>query len=144
MNNVVIIGRLTRDPDLRQTPNGTSRATFTLAVDRGLSREKKAEAEAKGYPTADFIPITAWGKTAELVSSYLSKGSQVAIQGMIQTSSYDGQDGNRIYRTDVIADRVEFIAGRNENSNNGIAPSGNAGPINCEDMTEMSLDDIPF
>lgn len=124
MNNVVLIGRLTKDPELRYTSgNGNAMCRFTLAVDRGLSREKRMEMEQKGQPTADFIGITAWGRTAELVANYLAKGRQVAILGRIQTSSYDGQDGNRVYRTDVIADRVEFIGGNNQgqynqNSNN--------------------------
>ena len=112
MNNVVLIGRLTKDPELRYT-SGTNNAmcSFTLAVDRGLSKEKRMEMEQKGQPTADFINITSWGKTAELVANYLSKGKQVAIQGRIQTSSYDGQDGKRVYRTDVVAEKVEFIGG---------------------------------
>ncbi|HHX68995.1 MAG: single-stranded DNA-binding protein [Miniphocaeibacter sp.] len=110
MNNVILIGRLTRDPELRYTAGtGIAMCRFTLAVDRGLSRDKKMEMEQKGQPTADFIGCIAWGKTAELVANYLSKGRQVAIQGRIQTSSYEGQDGNRVYRTDVVAERVEFI-----------------------------------
>ena len=114
MNNVTLIGRLTRDPELRYTAGtGNAMCRFTLAVDRGLSREKKMEMEQKGQPTADFIGVVSWGRTAELVANYLSKGRQVAIQGRIQTSSYEGQDGNRIYRTDVVADRVEFIGGNN-------------------------------
>lgn len=120
MNNVVLIGRLTRDPELRYTSGtGNAMCRFTLAVDRGLSREKKMEMEQKGQPTADFIGITAWGRTAELVANYLAKGRQVAVQGRIQTSSYEGQDGNRIYRTDVIADRVEFIGGNTSQGSQG-------------------------
>ncbi|QQK08011.1 single-stranded DNA-binding protein [Miniphocaeibacter halophilus] len=120
MNNVILIGRLTRDPELRYTAGtGVAMCRFTLAVDRGLSRDKKMEMEQKGQPTADFIGCIAWGKTAELVANYLSKGRQVAIQGRIQTSSYDGQDGNRVYRTDVVAERVEFI-GSNPSSGQGM------------------------
>lgn len=139
MNNTVLIGRLTRDPNLRHTPSGTAMCRFTLAVDRGLSRDKKHEAESKGQPTADFIGCIAWGKTAELVANYLYKGSQAAIQGKIQTSSYDGQDGNRVYRTDVVAERVEFIGGNSNNQGNSQSnSSGNFGlgddafPINDE------------
>lgn len=117
MNNVVLIGRLTRDPELRYTSGtGYAMCRFTLAIDRGLSREKRMEMEQKGQPTADFISITSWGKTAELAANYLSKGRQVAVQGRIQTSSYEGQDGKRIYRTDVVAERVEFIGGNTSNS----------------------------
>lgn len=131
MNNVILIGRLTREPELRYTPSGTAMCRFTLAVDRGLSRDKKHEAESKGQPTADFIGCIAWGKTAELVANYLYKGSQAAIQGKIQTSSYDGQDGNRVYRTDVVAERVEFIGGNNK-SNGNYGFGDDAFPINDE------------
>lgn len=118
LNNCVLVGRLTREPELRHTTGGTAMCRFTLAVDRGLSRDKKMEMEQKGQPTADFIGCIAWGKTAELVANYLYKGSQAAIQGKIQTSSYDGQDGNRVYRTDVVAERVEFIGGNSNNQGN--------------------------
>lgn len=117
MNNVVLIGRLTRDPELRYTSGtGNAMCRFTIAVDRGLSRDKRMEMEQKGQPTADFINIVSWGKTAELVANYLAKGRQVAIQGRIQSSSYEGQDGNRVYRTDVVADRIEFIGGNTSSS----------------------------
>ena len=141
MNNVTLIGRLTRDPELRYTSGtGNAMCRFNIAVDRGLSREKKAEMEQKGQPTADFIGITAWGRTAELVANYLAKGRQVAIQGRIQTSSYEGQDGNRVYRTDVIADRVEFIGGNSNNqwnnqpSNDDFGLGDDAFPIDSGDM----------
>ena len=116
MNSINLIGRLTRDPELRYSKHTqVAMCRFTLAVDRGLSRDKKAEMEQNGQPTADFIGCIAWGKTAELVANYLSKGRQMALQGRIQTSSYEGQDGNRVYRTDVVADRVEFIGSHNDN-----------------------------
>ncbi|WP_100065707.1 single-stranded DNA-binding protein [Miniphocaeibacter massiliensis] len=125
MNNVILIGRLTRDPELRYTAgSGNAMCRFTVAVDRGLSRDKRAEMEQRGQPTADFIGCVAWGKTAELVANYLSKGRQVALQGRIQTSSYEGKDGNRIYRTDVVADRIEFI-GSNQGSNQGMSTGFN-------------------
>lgn len=108
MNNVVLIGRLTRDPDLRFIPtSGMAVAKFALAVDKGLYGEKKQEAINQGKPTADFINITVFGKTAELCANYLSKGRQCAIQGRIQTGSYTTQTGEKRYTTDVIADRVE-------------------------------------
>ena len=139
LNNVVLIGRLTKDPELRYT-SGTNHAMcrFTLAVDRGLSKEKRMEMEQKGQPTADFINITSWGKTAELVANYLSKGRQVAIQGRIQTSSYEGQDGKRVYRTDVVADKVEFIGGNDKTVDAG-ANYGFG-----DEMTLLNSEDIPF
>lgn len=111
MNVVSIVGRLTRDPELRYTQSGLATARFSVAVDRGLSREKKQEAQAKGQPTADFINVVAFGKTAELAGQYLAKGRQVAVQGRMQTGSYVAQDGSKRYTTDVVVDRLEFIGG---------------------------------
>lgn len=110
MNNVTLIGRLVRDPELRFVPgSGQAIANFTMAVDKGLSREKKQEFESQGKPTADFIRIVVWGKQAENCSQYLSKGKLVAINGSIQTGSYKTQTGETKYTTDVLANRVEFL-----------------------------------
>lgn len=108
MNNVNLIGRLVRDPELRYIPSGTAVTKFTLAVDKNLSREKKQEAERNNQPTADFINIVAWGKQAENVANYTSKGKLIAVQGRIQSGSYE-KDGQRIYTTDVVANNVEFL-----------------------------------
>ncbi len=136
-----LIGRLTKDPELRYTQSGMAVCRFTLAVDRGLSKDKKMEAENKGQPTADFIGITAFGKTGELVSSYMSKGQQLGITGRIQTSSYKGQDGKTVYRTDVIADRVYFISNGNGNKNKTEQSQVDDFGLG-EDA--IPLDDIPF
>ena len=102
MNNVVLIGRLTKDPELQYIPGTeTAVAKFTLAVDRPQSKEK----------AADFIRIVTFGKTAELCEKYLAKGRQVGISGRIQTGSYKDKDGNTVYTTDVYANRVEFLGG---------------------------------
>lgn len=101
MNNVVLIGRLTKDPETRYSGE-MAVTTFTLAVDRPMSKDK----------TADFIRIVTFGKTSELCEKYLAKGRQVAIQGRIQTGSYEDKDGKRVYTTDVIADRVQFLGGK--------------------------------
>lgn len=103
MNNVVLIGRLTKDPEMRYSGE-TAVTTFTLAVNRPMSKDK----------TADFIRIVTFGKTAELCEKYLAKGRQIAIQGRIQTGSYEDKDGKRVYTTDVIADRVQFLGGKPE------------------------------
>lgn len=108
MNNVALIGRLVRDPELRYIPSGTAVTKFTLAVDKNLSREKKQEAERNNQPTADFINIVVWGKQAENCANFLAKGRQVAIQGRIQSGSYE-KDGTRVYTTDVVASNVEFL-----------------------------------
>ncbi|WP_066506797.1 single-stranded DNA-binding protein [Abyssisolibacter fermentans] len=110
MNSVFLIGRLTADPELRFLPgNGTAVARFSLAVDKDLSKEKKAEAERLGRPTADFPRITVWGRQAENCANYLSKGRMVAIQGRIQTGSYQNAQGQKVYTTDVVAERVQFL-----------------------------------
>lgn len=108
MNQIVLIGRLTRDPDLKYLQSGMANARFTLAVDRDLSKDKKQEAEAKGHPTADFIQIVTWGKTAENCANYLAKGRLVAVQGRIQTGHYE-KEGQRVYTTEVTAERVQFL-----------------------------------
>ncbi len=110
MNCVTLVGRLTRDPELRYTAGSqTAMATFTLAVDRPFSKEREA----------DFIRIVVYGRQAENCSTYLAKGRQAAVQGRIQTGSYTRQDGQKVYTTDVIADRVEFIGGRSDNPESG-------------------------
>lgn len=108
MNNVALTGRLTRDPELRYIPSGTAVTKFTLAVDKNLSREKKQEAERNNQPTADFINIVVWGKQAENVANFTSKGKLIAVQGRIQSGSYE-KDGQRVYTTDVVASNVEFL-----------------------------------
>ena len=118
MNRVILIGRLVKDPELRNTQGGSAVRTFTLAVDRGLSKQKKQEAEAQNKPTADFIRITVWGVQGENASKYLHKGSQCAVQGRIQTGSYEDNTGRTVYTTDVFADNVEFLDSRNDTQNN--------------------------
>lgn len=104
MNSVVLIGRLCADPELSYTPNTqTAVGRFTIAVDR-----PRRDGEDQG---ADFIRITVWGRQAETCDRYLSKGRQVAVHGRIQTGSYKDRNGETVYTTDVIADRVEFLGG---------------------------------
>lgn len=125
MNSVNLIGRLTRDPELKYTQSQMAVCTFTLAVDKGLSRDKRQEMESAGKPTADFPRIMVFGKMAENTSTYLSKGSQCAVIGRIQTGSYqDRETGKTIYTTDIIADRVEFLDSRNDAQNNAGAARG--------------------
>lgn len=110
MNNVVLIGRLTRDPELRYIPgSGQAVTKFSLAVDKGLSKDKKQEMESQNKPTADFINIVVWGKQAENAANYLAKGRLVAVQGRLQSGSYEDKDGKRVYTTDIVASNVEFL-----------------------------------
>ena len=105
MNRVCLIGRLTTKPELRMTASNLPFTRFTLAVNRNFSN-------AQGERDTDFISITAWRKQAENICKYLDKGSQVSVEGRIQTGSYDGQDGQRRYTTDVVADSVQFLETR--------------------------------
>ncbi|WP_138158757.1 single-stranded DNA-binding protein [Peptoniphilus catoniae] len=108
MNNVNLVGRLTKEPELRYSQSGKAVTRFTLAVNRKLSREKKQEAEKNNQPTADFIGCIAFGVNAETLANYISKGNQLAVTGHIQTGSYE-KEGQRIYTTDVIIDNFTFI-----------------------------------
>lgn len=120
MNKTILIGRLTKNVEVRQAGN-TSVARFNLAVNKQLSKEKRQEYESQGRNTADFIPIEAWGKMGVNASNYLSKGSQCAIEGRIETGSYvDKNTGKTIYTTVVVAENIEFLEStrnRNQNSN---------------------------
>lgn len=142
MNNVVLIGRLTRDPELRYLPgNGTAVAKFGLAVNRDLSKGKKEEMESRGYPTADFINIIIWGKMAESAANFLVKGRLVGIQGRIQTGSYE-KDGVRVYTTEVVATNVEFLEwGDKQQSSNNDSSFDFSG---IEGFHPTDNDDIPF
>lgn len=102
MNKVVLIGRLTRDPELRYTSGGIAVTSFTLAVDRNFTNQQ-------GEREADFIPITVWRGQAESCAKYLGKGRLVAVSGRIQTGSYEAADGQRRYTTEVVADDVRFL-----------------------------------
>jgi len=117
MNSVILIGRLTRDPDLRYLTTGMAVSRFSIAVDKDLSKDKKQEFENKGQPTADFINIVVWGKQAENCANYLVKGRLVAIQGRIQTGSYTAEDGSKRYTTEVVAERVQFLEFKDKQSN---------------------------
>ncbi len=115
MNNCVLIGRVSREIELKFIPSsGMAVAKFSLAVDKGLYGEKKQEAEAKGQATADFINITVFGKSAESCANYLSKGNKCAVQGRISTGSYTTQTGEKRYTTEVVADRVEFLESKGQ------------------------------
>lgn len=111
MNSVQLLGRLTRDPDVRYTDGGSTIARFSLAVDRRFKQE--------GGETADFINCIAFGKTAEFIEKYFFKGTKIALNGRIQTGSYTNKDGVKVYTTDVVAENVEFAESKNNNSNAG-------------------------
>lgn len=141
MNNVILIGRLIKDVELRYTQSSNATyARFTIAVDRQMSKEKKQEAEANGQPTADFINIVVWGKQAENCQRYLQKGRNVAIQGRLQSGSYTVQDGTRKFVTEVWAERVQFIEWGEKKEDN-TQPFGQFDELPYQEAND---EDIPF
>lgn len=142
MNSVVLIGRLTKDPEVRYTTGNEPMAIaiFTVAIDRPVKQgqEKKT----------DFPRITVFGRQAENCERYLSKGSKVGVQGRIQTGSYKNKDGQTVYTTDVVADRVEFLDSRNNESGqsyqNNVKHAENEQQSVPEGFVAMDSDDVPF
>ena len=138
MNKVFLIGRLTRDPELRYTGNNTAVASFALAVQRNFANQQ-------GEREADFFNITVWRKQAENVKNYLTQGSQVAIEGRLQTRSYDDANGQKRYVTEVIANSVEFMGSKNSNNGSSM-PSGETSssseptPYDFKDEAPQSTD----
>ncbi|HCW3602404.1 TPA: single-stranded DNA-binding protein [Staphylococcus aureus] len=108
LNRTVLVGRLTKDPELRSTPNGVNVGTFTLAVNRTFTN-------AQGERETDFINVVVFKKQAENVKNYLSKGSLAGVDGRLQTRSYDNKDGKRVFVTEVVADSVQFLEPKNNN-----------------------------
>ncbi len=105
LNRVVLVGRLTRDPDLRYTPNGVAVANFNIACNRPFRNQQ-------GEQEADFINCVVWRKAAESLANYMKKGSMIGVDGRVQTRSYEGQDGKMVYVTEVVAESVQFLESR--------------------------------
>lgn len=140
MNNVSIVGKLVREPELRYIPsNNTAVTRMIIAVDRSMTNEKKEEAKAKGYATADFIPVTVWNKQAENAAKYLDKGSRVAVQGRITTGQYKTDQGETRYTTEVTAERVEFL-----NQKQQEAATQQYDPSDFSSSPELDDDSCPF
>jgi single-strand DNA-binding protein len=118
INRVILVGRLTRDPELRYLPNGTPVCTFTLAVNRPFTNQQ-------GEREADFINVQVWRRPAENAANFLRKGSLAGVDGRLQTRSYEGQAGKRVYVTEVVADSVQFLEpkGKGSGEQNNV-PSG--------------------
>lgn len=134
MNKVFLIGRLTRDPELRSTGSGISVCTFTLAVNRRFTN-------AEGKRETDFIPIVVWRGLADNCAKYLRKGSQASVAGMLQVRSYD-KDGQRRYVTEVVAEEVEFLS-RSESSSDRESGFGQPDDNPFADISPIE-DDVPF
>ena len=163
MNNVSLVGRLTKDPELRTISTGNATCSFTVAVNRQFTN-------ANGERETDFINCVIWGKQAENLVKYCTKGSLVGVIGRIQTRNYDGQDGKKVYVTEVVANSISFLGSKNSGAetnsfvpySNGVEPSFDDVPktnvsasIETTDLTEdpfkdfgsevvLSDDDLPF
>lgn len=138
LNRVVLVGRLTKDPEFRTTQNGVSVTTFTLAVNRNFKNKN-------GEQQADFINVVVFRQQAENVNNYLSKGNLAGVDGRIQSRSYENKEGQRVYVTEVLADSVQFLEPKNNQHNNqsqqqsGQAQSGNSPFGNSADISDDSL-----
>lgn len=129
MNKCVLIGRLTKDPELKfLAGSGKANCRFTIAVNREYKKDE-----------TDFINCVAWGKTAETISQYMTKGRQIAVSGSIRTGSFDKQDGTKVYTTDINVDHFEFVGGKNE----GKAPSNNQSSFGNDIVPDNDID-CPF
>ena len=135
MNNVSLVGRLTKDVELKYTGSQTAVATGTLAVNRQFKN-------ANGEREVDFINFVAWRKPAEILSSYASKGSQIGITGRIQTRNYEGNDGKRVYVTEVVAESINLLDSRSSNEQQ--PPQNKKTPFNNNNPMDIDNLDLPF
>lgn len=132
MNSVVLVGRLTRRPEVRYSDSGTVFAKYSLAVDRPFKRPNQ--------PTADFINCVAFGKTAEFAEKYLDKGVKIGVTGRIQTGSYKAQDGRTVKTTDVVVDSQEFMTSRAENGSQSVSEDSKP----KQEWTDAADEELPF
>lgn len=149
MNRVTLVGRLTKDPELRYTPNGVPVATFTLAVNRTFANQN-------GERETDFLNCVVWRRPAENVANFLKKGSLAGVDGRVQSRTYDGQDGRRVYVTEVVAESVQFLDSKNSSAGNTGGGNNSSGgsrqtntridedPFAGSGQIDISDDDLPF
>ncbi|ASF41387.1 MAG: single-stranded DNA-binding protein [Halobacillus sp.] len=150
LNRVVLVGRLTKDPDLRYTPNGVAVANFTIAVNRPFSNNQ-------GGQDADFLNCVVWRRAAENLANFMNKGSLVGVDGRLQSRSFDNQEGKRVFVTEVVADSVQFLESKGSSSQGGSnrggsgyqanqnqQPSGNNFGSNNNNNNNNQRDEDPF
>ena len=131
INNVVLVGRMTRDAELRYTPSNQAVATFTLAVNRNFKNQD-------GEREADFINVVIWRQQAENLANWVKKGDLIGVTGRIQTRSYDNQQGQRVYVTEVVAESFQLLESRGQQSNSQDSSFGNSSSMDIQD------EDLPF
>ena len=150
LNKVVLAGRITADPELKQTPSGVSVLRFTLAVNRRFSKSNE-----QGEQQTDFISMVAWRQTAEFISKYFRKGSAICVTGSIQTRSWQDNQGQKRYGTDIVIDEAMFVDSRNESTNAqggsympdayNTAPAYSSNAGSAPNFEELNTDDdLPF
>ena len=155
MNKVILVGRLTKDPEMRTTASGVATTNFTLAVNRNFTNQS-------GEREADFLTCVAWRRLAETIAKFCTKGSQVAVEGRIQTRSYDAQDGTKRYVTEIMVDNIDFLGSRRDNNTSSYTPANDNSnnfmdtpPVDTTDLSvdpyealgeevALSDDDLPF
>lgn len=141
MNKVILIGRFTRDPEIRYTQSGICSANFSIAIDRKYKQE--------GQPDADFPRVVAWGKTAEFIEKYFRQGMKIVIEGRIQTGKYTNKEGQTVYTTDVVAESVEFAESKSSGSSSEGKQSSNKPKVDDDGWMDIpdgfeSDDGLPF
>jgi single-strand DNA-binding protein len=141
LNRVILVGRLTKDPALKYTPNGVAVANFTLAVNRPFTNQQ-------GERDADFINCVVWRKPAENVSSFLQKGSLAGVDGRVQTRSYENNEGKRVFMTEIVAESVQFLEPQGSRNSQSNAGNGNSSGYSNDPFSDgtinISDDDLPF
>lgn len=140
MNKAFLIGRLTRDPELRYSSSNAAIVNFSIAIDRQYTN-------SQGQRETDFINIVAFQKQAENIKKYVSKGSLVAVDGRIQTRNYEDKDGKRVYVTEVVADRVQFLSSNNSNNVSSTTNDGDVSPADFQtedNVKETNVSDDVF
>lgn len=139
-NNVTLIGRLTKDADLRYTSNGTATANITLAVDRGFKNQE-------GKKETDFINCVVWRKPAETLANFTKKGSMISVRGRIQTRNYDNKEGTKIYVTEVVVEEFTFLDSKKDSGTSYSKPEPKNDDSFASSGTEINIDDmgnLPF
>ena len=142
INRVILVGRITKDPEIRYLQNGTATVSFTIACDRQYVAQN-------GERGADFINCVAFGRSAEFAEKYLKQGTKIVATGRIQTGSYTNKDGNKVYTTDVVIEDQEFAESKGNSTESDSTPSGRTNPANASADGFMSIpegieDDLPF
>src|SRR5690625_2884011 len=140
LNRVVLVGRLTKDPDLRYTPNGVAVANFTIAVNRPFTNQQ-------GNREADFINCVVWRRPAENLANYMKKGSMIGVDGRVQTRTFEGQDGKTVFVTEIVADSVQFLESKGSSQGRGQDPSGfqqNQNQNQFQNQNQNQNTDNPF